>query len=524
MMKSTIVDSELEVPGGILPHSRVSSCTVPPPSVLIALIAVLLTVALIPLFICSPLPLADYPNHLARMYIISSLPHSPILQRYYEVHWQLIPNLAIDLIVPQLARFMPVERAMLIFTGLTLALLVAGCFAVHRSLFRRPSYAPLAAFLLLYNRQFLWGMLNYLFALGLALVTFALWVALRRRPLGIRCVIFAVLSLMVFISHLSGFGVLGVLIGGYEIHSFLQEKNPPALRNGLIAATVALGLPLVLFSIFSPTAGLASQFVYAGIKKRAIGLFDVFNNYTLALDVATFLLVVAAIGLGLLLRKAHLHSRMWLSLAFLVLIYCIIPSQLFGSEGADRRLVPALFLIAVCSLDWDVPSKYIIATVAVMFLVRTGVVIKNWSAARPIYRADLELIDKVPRGAKLAVAVGELNYPQLNNPPLLHLPNMAVVRREVLTNALFADKGHQPLQFKAEYERLLVQHVYDVDVLANRDHKRPFNTTENPFQRIPLSEFDYLLLLNKAYFLYPVPVVLQPLYSAGDSVLYAVVR
>src|SRR5947209_5503053 len=94
--------------------------SVPRPRVVIALIAAFLTVALIPLFICSPLPLADYPNHLARMYIISSLSHSPTLQRYYEVHWQLIPNLALDLIVPQLARLVPVERAMLMFTSLTL--------------------------------------------------------------------------------------------------------------------------------------------------------------------------------------------------------------------------------------------------------------------------------------------------------------------------------------------------------------------------------------------------------------------
>src|SRR5438132_99786 len=74
----------------------------PRPGVVIALVAAFLVVALIPLFTCSPLPLGDYPNHLARMYIISTLPHSPILQRYYEIHWQLIPNLALDLMVPQL--------------------------------------------------------------------------------------------------------------------------------------------------------------------------------------------------------------------------------------------------------------------------------------------------------------------------------------------------------------------------------------------------------------------------------------
>src|SRR5438128_9210751 len=129
MMKNSIVQCEQETRDYTLLQSGVSSVgSVSRPGMIIALIVVFLTVALIPLFTCSPLPLADYPNHLARMYIINSLPHSPTLQRYYEVHWQLIPNLALDLIVPQLARFLPVEQAMLMFTSLTLTLLVAGCF------------------------------------------------------------------------------------------------------------------------------------------------------------------------------------------------------------------------------------------------------------------------------------------------------------------------------------------------------------------------------------------------------------
>src|SRR5258708_1387532 len=343
MLNSSTVQWEQSTPDQALLQSGVGGVRrVPRPGVVIALLGAFLTVALVPLFTCSPLPLADYPNHLARMYIITSLRHSPLLQRYYEIHWQLIPNLALDLIVPPLARFMPVERAMLVFTGLTLVLLVAGCFAVHRALFGRLSYAPFATFLLLYNRQLLWGMLNYLFALALALLTFALWIVLRRRPLGIRCGVFAVLALMVFVSHLAGFGVLAVLIVGYEVHSFLQEKDYRALRNDLVAAAVALGLPVLLFLLFSPTRTRSTPSALWELRSRIIGLMDAFNNYTLALDAATFLLVIAAIGVGLLLRKARLHSRMWLPLVSLALIYCVINPQLLGSTGADRRLIPAL--------------------------------------------------------------------------------------------------------------------------------------------------------------------------------------
>ncbi len=521
----------------------------PRPGMVIALLAAFLAVALIPLFTCSPLPLADYPNHLARMYIIASLRHSPLLQRYYEIHWQLIPNLALDLIVPPLARFMPVESAMLVFTGLTLVLLVTGCFAVHRVLFGRVSYAPFGAFLLLYNRQLLWGMLNYLFAVGLALLTFALWVALRRRPLLIRCGIFVILALMVFVSHLAGFGVLGVLIGGYEVHSFLQEKDNHALRKHLGAAAVALGLPVLLFGLFSPTRNRAAPGLEGwGFKSRVFGLLEVFHNYILALDVLTFLIVVAAIGLGLLLHKARLHSRMLLPIVTLALVYFIIPSRLFGTYYADRRLIPALFLILACSLEWNVRREYFIAVIALLFLIRTAVVIKNWSAADAIYSGNLEIIDQIPRGAKVATAVGMLDSPALLNPPIGHLPAMAVVRRDVLINSVYAGYGYETLRFKPEYNIGLAPHLYYVDVCnaigvelhqssvldrikraanlcaANAETQATLITALNPFELIPLADFDYLLLVNKRYFRYPMPRMLRPIYSAGDTFLYRVVR
>ena len=526
---SSIVQRELQARGHELFLSRVGSVRGGfRPAVLITLIVAFLTVALIPLFTCSPLPLADYPNHLARMYIITSLGHSPLLQRYYEIHWQLIPNLALDLVVPPLARFMPLEWAMLLFTGITLVSLVTGCFAVHRALFGRLSYAPFAVFLLLYNRQFLWGFLNYLFSLGLALLTFALWVALRRKPIGVRCGIFVILALMVFVSHLAGFGVLGVLIGGYEVHGFLQEKDYRALRNDLVAATIALGLPAALFLLFSPTRTRSTPSALGELRSRIIGLMDAFNNYTLALDAATFLLVVAAIGVGLLLRKARLHSRMWLPLVSLALIYCVINPQLLGSTGADRRLIPALFLVLACSLEWNVRERYFVAAIGLVFLVRTAVVIKNWSAANAIYSANVQVIDQIPRGVKVAAAVGELNFPQLNNPPVLHLPNMAVIRRQVLINSLFVYDGVQPLRFKPEYKGLfdtgIYSQLYEVDVRAHPNGKGPLITTLNPFERIHLTGFDYLLLVNKRYFGYPVPSSLRPVYSAADTVLYQVVR
>lgn len=42
---------------------------------------------LVPLFLVDVPPQLDYPNHLARMYVLASGAHDPILSSLYQQHW-----------------------------------------------------------------------------------------------------------------------------------------------------------------------------------------------------------------------------------------------------------------------------------------------------------------------------------------------------------------------------------------------------------------------------------------------------
>jgi len=55
--------------------------------------------------------LTDYPNHLARMHILAAIDASADLRRYYELHWTPMPYLAMDAMVPLIARIMPIYDA-----------------------------------------------------------------------------------------------------------------------------------------------------------------------------------------------------------------------------------------------------------------------------------------------------------------------------------------------------------------------------------------------------------------------------
>ncbi len=97
---------------------------------LVATYIFLTGLALSPLLWVSIPALVDYPNHLARMWVLAH-PHAAAAVNYMP-HWQLLPALAMDLLVPALAQFMPIEVAGRIFVAMTLILLILGTMSLHR--------------------------------------------------------------------------------------------------------------------------------------------------------------------------------------------------------------------------------------------------------------------------------------------------------------------------------------------------------------------------------------------------------
>src|SRR5579883_1496381 len=99
------------------------------------LFSALFAAGALPVVLCGTLPLFDYPNHLARMHILRSLPDSAALQEFYAIAWRPLPNLAMDLVVPALAHLMPLTWAAKAFVLLTLLLLAGGAAVLSRVIF-----------------------------------------------------------------------------------------------------------------------------------------------------------------------------------------------------------------------------------------------------------------------------------------------------------------------------------------------------------------------------------------------------
>jgi len=390
-------------------------------------------------------PLVDYPNHLARMHLLAEGGNA-----FYAVRWVALPNLAEDLIVPPLARVLPLDTAGKLFLVMIFALMAGGAVWLNRCATGGWRLWPLLAFLLLYNRILLWGFLNYLFGIGVALVGTAAWLALEGRRWWLRVLASSLVALACFFSHIAAFGFYALVILGVEIVPAWGEfraRQWAMLGRRIGIAAPQFVLPAVLF-LGGPQDVTGETVSYAGVWRKVDLLFSVFDNYNRAFDVACFVSFLGLIGGLLWTKRLALEPRLGCASGIVFAAYLLLPSQIYGGSGTDHRLPIAFFLLFAAAGAPRFPSRRIATAIgiatAALLVVRLGVIERVWLRADQVYTADLAGIDLLPRGAKLAVAQPEGLF-HVTRIPEVHLATLAIARREAFVPTLFAIPGQQPV-------------------------------------------------------------------------------
>ncbi|HXO89650.1 MAG TPA: hypothetical protein VN849_02560, partial [Stellaceae bacterium] len=275
-------------------------------------------------------PLVDYPNHLARMHLLAEGGNA-----FYAVRWVALPNLAEDLIVPPLARVMPLDTAGKLFLVMIFALMAGGAVWLNRCATGGWRLWPLLAFLLLYNRILLWGFLNYLFGIGVALVGTAAWLALEGRRWWLRVLASSLVALACFFSHIAAFGFYALVILGVEIVPAWGEfraRQWAMLGRRIGIAAPQFVLPVVLF-LGGPQDVTGETVSYAGVWRKVDLLFSVFDNYNRAFDVACFVSFLGLIGGLLWTKRLALEPRLGCASGIVFAAYLLLPSQIYGGSG-----------------------------------------------------------------------------------------------------------------------------------------------------------------------------------------------
>lgn len=409
-------------------------------------------------------PILDYPNHMARMYLIAALPGATDLAHFYRIVWTPLPDLAIDGVVPLLARAMPVDIAMRLFLGAMLLALAGGCLTLHRIAFRRWSLWPLFAFLLLYNRILLWGFLNYLAGLALMLWALALWVAMERKPVLWRLAIGTGAATAIYLAHLAAFGCYALTILAFSLAPRTAERFGIANLSRAVPALVTL-IPGVALFLAGPTSGASMHLGYGNPLRKFDLPVSIFDNYDRLFDGATFGILLIAIVGGLIGHRIKLHHRLQWSLLAILIAFVVMPSRLLSAAGIDHRLPIAVAFLFVAVSDWGVISTkwrtVFTGMIFALLLVRMAAIETVWLRADREYDALRPMFEKIAMGASVAVAAAATEV-QAGGVPLYHFPTLAVIERHAFVDTIFADPRQQPLQLTDAVQPLVAKYLPDV--------------------------------------------------------------
>ncbi len=436
--------------------------------------SVLCAVLLLPLFLVDVPPLLDYPDHLARAWLLAGNVADPILSRIYVPHWAIIPNLATDVIWPPLMWIFPVHVAGRIVVGLMLLLPVAGCLAYSRAVFGVRAWWPLASVLVAYQASLLFGFLNFVISTGVALLLAAAWIAWRDRYPARTVPLVGLGIVALFFCHLMGLIFCFTLIGGHELDRAAQARFRPAvlLRRAVVLLSVMV-VPAVLYAL-SNLQSVSNDTRFLPPADKALQLLTPFLNYDFALDVATAIIVVGLLVLLLALRRARMTLGSAVALVLLLALYLVSPFEFKGTASLDTRFAVMLgFMLFAGILPDRLPHRAAALAggcLAALFAVRMAVVASAWHG----HAADVAGLRRVTAGLMpgdrvYITSVTPAEAPSYWNSghPSRHLSSgirldyhivaLVLIEHKAFWPYLFAEPSQQPITLTPFYQALAEQ-------------------------------------------------------------------
>jgi hypothetical protein len=283
---------------------------------------VLCILPLIPVWYFDYLPLQDYPNHLARLNIISSYEYSDFYKKNFQIEFFKgilpLPYIALDVFVCKFLSFIDTDKAMKVFISLYIVLYILGIYLLTKHFKQDFALFLLINLPIIYSWFFYLGFLDFIFSIPFFL--FSVWLVERYKINKNKLNIFLIGFLLVFIyfTHIFTFFVLCIFLLCYLITKRLNIREFIYL-----IALIASMFSILLLSIKFGLLGIPKTTTNLFFGKFE-GLFFIFSHLSYNLFFVSS--VLFAIAIYIILRNSSLNNKLYLisSGAFL-LVYLILP-------------------------------------------------------------------------------------------------------------------------------------------------------------------------------------------------------
>ncbi|MDB5715375.1 MAG: hypothetical protein JWO15_2772 [Sphingomonadales bacterium] len=446
-----------------------------------------------------------------------------ILRQYYSFHWTLISNLGVDLLIVPFSKLFGLELGVKLIVMAIPAMTVTAMLLIAREVHGRIPPTAFFALPLAYSYPFQYGFVNFALSMALALLAFALWLRLAR--LGrfrTRAIIFLLIAPIIWVTHIFGLGMLGLLAFCAEI----VRLRSTAIRwpNAILqAATACLVLvpPLIIMATFRNTGGSAPARDWFLWSNKLDDLGNIFRDRWYISDLLSLIVVGSVLVFAVFSRKFQSSRTLAVGAMLLLAVYLVLPRVIFNSEFADMRLAPFVLVIALLAIAPSTrASPRFLNTIAIVGLFFFGVKLAagtiSFAAISSRQERALGALDHLPVGARM-IAFTDDNTAWHDR--LSHLPAMAIVRRQaysndqwnVMTMNMMRSNKKDAGSFASDPSHL----VYDAGTGGNDR----LISLDAALVRFPKDAFDYLWLINPPKYDARLTSKMTEIWRDGNDVL-----
>ncbi len=409
-------------------------------------LAVVAALLLAPIWTVEHLSLVDYPDHLARAFVLAHMDDPRFsFSEFYRADWGPYPYLLSDVLLVALQKLVPVELAgRLLLSLAVLALPPAVWFFLRQANPEESSRLAWWSLLFSWNFFLLCGFLNMHLSLVLCFLALGLWLRYLKAPRITAWFALLVVVTVLYFTHLAGFAVAGLVMTAY----LLSEK-----RGGrALLTTWTLFLPgVAAYVLAAARGGLSFRAGESTLSGKFISPLVALKGHYLALDWAVTIGILVCFVGALWRNPAFRWNRTWLRVALLLYgVYWLLPGQSVGVSGsgdtfAGIRVLPFLLLVALAAARVGSRGRAFAVVAVLLFALRAAGVMYYFVSQQADLQAQALAIGSVPERARVLPLVG-WQHDSLERWTYAHFWAHGVIRRGWRTPYLFHERGVHPLQ------------------------------------------------------------------------------
>ena len=430
---------------------------------------------LVPIWYFHFLPLNDWPNHLAGVYLVvqNDAGHPSYVEANPDI---LLPNSTDFWFMRILGPFVGVETSGRIVLSITIILMIWGSAYFFRQI--HPDLEALGGAggaALAYNWFFLMGFLNFALSIPIFLIACGYWMRVdnarekncggNKRDYAFAIALAALATFTHLVAGLVLIAIIGIIRVVEAVQAFSKNKNR-GCEDGIKASMrhlrwdAAFAAPVLLISILSLPSLLAPEsggnMIWNGPLSALNYLLHTPPNPALAI----VFIVVAATNTIIWItssKRVWGFDAKWLALAALLAAGgMLLPESTATWQFAAPRLWPFFIYAAIASIFLPLAksgAKQLFAELTVALLIltlaQTGLLMYGWAAEQPRLSAIASVADHLQEGAAV-FPVGEgfaMTGEQSGVSPYFHAWGYWVMQKGVFVPYVFAE-DYTPLKYK----------------------------------------------------------------------------